>query len=217
MRTLLSTAVLVLCAGVLNAATINAPSDQPTMLAGIDAVSDGNSANDSNLNATSENFLSIGKRIRILAPGVVYRQTRDGRFYPVLGTINALRRDTIVFESKRYDSLMAVPLSAIQKIEVSKGKRPRVLLYGGLGFLLGSAAGFVIGVADGEGGRNSDSHFLLCIERAVIGGLSGLLGGIVWSLTAPSEKWGEVPLDKLKIGLIPMRNQEFVITASISF
>ena len=217
MRTLLSMAVLVLCAGVLNAATINAPSDQPTMLAGIDAASDGDLADDSISNATSENFLSIGKRIRILAPGVVYRQTRDGRFYPVLGTINALRRDTIVFESKRYDSLMAVPLSAIQKIEVSKGKRPRVLLYGGLGFLLGTATGFIIGAAASEADRSSDYYIADRIGGALIGGLSGLLGGIVWSLTAPSEKWGEVPLDKLKIGLIPLRNQEFVITASISF
>lgn len=41
MRYLLSVAVLVLWAGVLNAATINVPADQPTIQAGIDAAVDG--------------------------------------------------------------------------------------------------------------------------------------------------------------------------------
>lgn len=40
MRTLLSAAVLTLCAGVLNATTINVPADQPTIQAGINAAQD---------------------------------------------------------------------------------------------------------------------------------------------------------------------------------
>ncbi|MDH4035852.1 MAG: hypothetical protein OEV80_18825, partial [candidate division Zixibacteria bacterium] len=41
MKCLLSVAMLVLCAGALNAATIHIPTDQSTIQAGIDAASDG--------------------------------------------------------------------------------------------------------------------------------------------------------------------------------
>ncbi len=46
MRILLSAAVLALCAGVLSAATIHVPADQPTIQAGIDVAINGDTAFD---------------------------------------------------------------------------------------------------------------------------------------------------------------------------
>jgi hypothetical protein len=62
-----------------------------------------------------ETVVSRGTRVRVTAPSISQR--------PLLGRIHGLDRDSVVWRSEPGDSLIAWPLAAVAKLEVSQGRR----------------------------------------------------------------------------------------------
>lgn len=129
--------------------------------------------------------LSPGTTIRITAP-----QTLTGR---TTGAFHAARSDTLWMQSGRSRQL-AVPMGAVERIEVSRGRsRLKWALIGGAS---GLVAGFVLGGM--AGGSEDDLTGTGAAVGAVAGSAQGLvLGAIGGALLAP-RRWADYAVSALR-------------------
>jgi hypothetical protein len=156
-----------------------------------------------------EQPLQPGQRVRVTAPGLDVNKLQT--------TFHEVRSDTLVLES------MVVPLSYLARLEVSRGRKSNALK----GLLIGSVVGVGVGAALGIWGASrptSTSEAVWCYEGtaacAAVGGLVvGAAGGLVGlgiGALSKTERWEEVPLDRLRVSVVPQRGG-FGIGARIVF
>jgi hypothetical protein len=124
--------------------------------------------------------LSTGTRVRVIAPVIAPD--------PMTGTILSAGTDTIVLRSGRATSL-AVPVSSIQKLEISAG-RSRAK-WGALGGVIGLFAG---GIAGGKSGGHDDPTGVGAAAGFFAGAAMGLGAGIIVGALAAPERWINYPL-----------------------
>ena len=145
-----------------------------------------------------------GARVRINAPSVCKRQ--------VVGTLVTWDADTLVVEPQS-GTWLSIPHTSLMQLEVSLGKKswgPRMAA----GFLAGTLA---LGVYTLTGERcyedeDAASPVLVC---ALLGGLPGaLVGGLI---ARADEKWQPVPLDRIRVGVIPQRHGGAMLSVSFGF
>jgi hypothetical protein len=86
-------------------------------------------------------------------------------------------------------------------------RRSRKARGGLIGFLGGAAAGMAVG--HGIAGSCSERDFLCLYPReargtymAVSAVAFGLIGGVIGAAVAPGEKWGRVPVDRIRVGVL---------------
>jgi hypothetical protein len=118
-----------------------------------------------------------------------------------IGSLVAVDDDTLKLDHR------AIPLADLERLEVSRGhkynwsKVGKGTLYGTLG---GAAAGTVLGFAagcDDESGLNRGGCAALTgAFGAAVGAVGGLLVGTVAALVT-TERWEEVPLEQLRMGI----------------
>jgi len=156
--------------------------------------------------------LQAGQRVRVTAPTLGIRKQA--------ATFEALRGDTLIVVA---DSIMDCPLASVTRLDVSRGRRSNALK--GLGF--GAAAGAVIGAAVGAWGAHRDtptSEAVFCYEGTAacaaggalaVGAFGGLVGLGVGAL-AKTDRWEELPLDRLRVSVVPRRDG-FGVGARIAF
>jgi hypothetical protein len=118
-----------------------------------------------------------------------------------------LRPDTLVLDR---DGELAIPLASISKLEVSRGLKSRTVLGGAIGF----AVGFLpIFVACQKGGCGDVDGAACCLEMGVwTGTLTGVVGGLLGSKKV--DQWEEVPVDRLRVSIVPHRHRGIAIVAS---
>src|SRR6266571_2780907 len=87
------------------------------------------------LAAQGDSAVGPGDRVRLLAPPV----SKDR----LIGTVLLRGADTVVLQVPDAAAHVAVPLAAIQQMEVSRGRRGHALAGFEVGFLLGAATGGV--------------------------------------------------------------------------
>jgi hypothetical protein len=124
--------------------------------------------------------VAVGTRVRIVAPTV--------RPDPTTGTVLLVQPDTIVLRSGQASSL-AVPVSSIQKLEISAG-RSRAK-WGALGGVIGLFAG---GIAGGKSGGHDDPTGVGALAGFFAGSVVGLGAGIIVGALAAPERWINYPL-----------------------
>ena len=135
----------------------------------------------------------VGQRVRVSPAG---RATApDGRSAPaVVGVLESHDDHQLTISAKGMDKPAVVPLSAVRRIEVSRGRRSfakqGAVAVGSAGVLFGLLVGYACleGCMEGEGTAR-----VLLVAPLVFGGMGAAAGGIVG---APfrTERWERMPL-----------------------
>lgn len=108
------------------------------------------------------------------------------------GLVTALANDTLTLVRKGV--VRAVPLPAVRRLEVSRGRRG----YARTGALIGAGLGVVAGLAavgadDGQGSTGA-GIVVVPLGAALYGGVGALIGTFV-----RRERWEVVPLDPFRV------------------
>ncbi|MDH3457542.1 MAG: hypothetical protein OER90_11955 [Gemmatimonadota bacterium] len=152
--------------------------------------------------------LQPGQRVHVTVPTLGIKKQA--------ATFEALRGDVLVVVA---DSAMNCPLSSVSRLEVSRGRKSNAVK----GLAIGSVAGVVVGAVLGVV-ASTGSGETLCYWGTVECGASGaaafgVFGGLVGlgiGALSKTERWEEVPLDRLRVSIVPQRDG-FGIGASIAF
>ncbi len=153
-----------------------------------------------------------GDRVRIAAPEIVNDR--------VVGTVVALKPDTLAVNVENRDSPLALPLASLTKLEVSQGQKSRTLKGAGIGFLVGGAAGLATAALACAiaGDCDADDPYtgLVYAVFGVLGAGVGTLTGAIIGSTIKVDRWDTVQLDQLRVGL-PPRGHGLEVSAKFVF
>jgi hypothetical protein len=151
------------------------------------------------------------------ARGTRLRLTLATEDRPLVGAFIALDAGTLTLLLAGRTDAMAVRRESIRRVEVSEGYRSRGkgALYGAI---IGAGAGAVIGVAGGVA-NNPPSNRVL---GASVGGiflafLGAPVGGLVGMAVPPAERWKDLPMDRLRVSLAPVRGRGAAISVAFVF
>jgi hypothetical protein len=131
---------------------------------------------------------AVGTRVRVTAPGA------GGK--PRIGNVLTVDEKTLSIISEDSERV-SVPRESVTRLDVSTGQK-RHLVHG---LLIGAAVGSLLGGLLGPGCYEG-----ICFTRgevAMILGLSFGAGGAVEGWRLKSDKWVELPLDRVHVGLAP--------------
>jgi len=151
--------------------------------------------------------VTVGTRVRVTAPDL------DVDKYD--GTVAALRGDTLTVGT------VQVPLASVTRLDVHQGRKGNVGKGTIIGTLVGLPTGFALGVFYQQACSHASDIGETCLPLIPIGvvavGLAGaLVGGTIGSLIK-TDRWEEVPLDRLRVSLGPQRDGRFGFGASVRF
>ncbi|NIN73076.1 MAG: hypothetical protein GTO46_14345 [Gemmatimonadetes bacterium] len=152
--------------------------------------------------AQQEPPVQAGDRVRVTAP------TIDPDM--LVGTLVSLRADTCVLKVDDLWLPLALPRTSVTKLEVQRGRKSKAGLGAGVGFVTGAVIGGLLGSYWGQ--ESCGWMEIPCIKKpaaTVLGALGfGLAGAGIGALVGSRirvDRWEEVPLDQLRITLLPQR------------
>ena len=145
--------------------------------------------------------VKVGDRVRVTAALGVRE---------LVGTYIAVRGDTLELESEA--TLLAIPMASVTRLEVVGGRKSGLVKGGIVGLMVGVG----IGVAKVSGCGSGDDCFDagLWLSAPPLAGM--LLGGVVGALIK-TDRWEEVPLDRLRVSVAPQRDGRFGVGMSVRF
>lgn len=153
-----------------------------------------------------------GSRIRVTSP-----MLGDARR---IGTVVTFHTDTLVFQPAGSRDSVAIPASALTRLEVSAGRRRPILKGMGIGFLVGAATGVILGFASGDsenGWWDWTAEQKAGIGGAVLGSVGAVAGGVIGA-TRVTERWARISLGSAETGVGPLptgRGVGLVITVRL--
>ncbi len=165
-----------------------------------------------------------GERVRVSGPPIcppTYTICVGGPRLQSVGTFVTWEVDTLVVQSN--GDTLSVPANLVTRLDVSRGRKTNTGKGAGIGFLLGGLVGAVIVYASYEecvggwaclGDLGPGANVA---AGGVIGGLGGLVAGALIGLEIQTDRWQEVPLDRLRVSLGPQRDGRFGVGASVRF
>lgn len=135
-----------------------------------------------------------------VTPGDRVRISTLGTAPPLVCTVLALKADTLVLDARDGVETLEVPLALVKKVEVSRGKKSNI----GPGAIAGGLTGAVFGAicASGPGGYScggSDAKVVALAITAAGTGIGALIGA-----ASKTDRWEEVPLTDIRVGLSPI-------------
>ncbi len=151
--------------------------------------------------AQGAQWVTPGAKIRVTAP-TLGLDAQVGRVRETRGDTLVLETDVMRGGHLRADTVhVAMPM--VTKLDVRTGGRGHAIQGAGLGFLLG----FVIGVASGDDPPGGFMETRIDAGgKAMLGGIGlGLIGAGVGAFIK-SDKWSEVPLDRVRPRLVAQQN-----------
>jgi hypothetical protein len=148
-----------------------------------------------------------GDRVRATAPTL--------SLSPFVGTVVAFQADSLMVQ--RDTGTWRVSLASLTRLDVSQGRRSHAGLGAGIGLLVGAGVGAAIGSGchavvvpvSSEGG-------CIAVGAAVFGGAGALIGAVTGAL-ARTERWAEVPRDRLRVSLTSDRAGALRLGATLRF
>jgi hypothetical protein len=159
-------------------------------------------------------------RVRITAP--------DLNVEPIIGTIVEKRAETWIVDSEIAGVVpFEVPLVSVTRIEVSRGFQRKTAKGLGIGVLVGSVAGVLIGYAQGDDDCRAEREAKsFCLEvmsagdKAAIFGLGlGVVGGVIGAALGryPTEQWEEAALPRPALGLSLAEHRGVALFLTVRF
>ena len=147
--------------------------------------------------------LTSGSRVRVTAPDCGLRGQATG--------FQALRAGTLVLETTE------CPLSSVTRLDVSRGERSQWARGLGVGFLGGALIGAVYGGTHaGTDAWDLPTEVAVGLGAAFFGAGGALVGGIA-GYFIKTDRWEEVPLERLSVSLAPQRDGRLALGFSVRF
>ena len=174
--------------------------------------------------ATAQVRVRPGARVRVTGHfcQLFYSNCVRGSPQQYVGTFVTWEADTLVTESN--GEILTLPIDWVTKLEVSQGQQSYTVEGAIIGLLVGGVAGAFTGYVTYEEcvgrGFSCLGAFGLGFNvgvGAVIGGLGGLVLGAITGASSKTDRWQEVPLDRLRVSLGPQRDGRFDFGASVRF
>ena len=167
-------------------------------------------------------LLAPGARVQLYAS-----QTADGQYGRFVGRIVGWLPDSLVLRTGD-DLPLVVPVASITRLEVSRGRESHGGRGAAFGALIGIPLGAVVGLATYEEcvprGGSWDFSCLFdwgpeysALGGALVGGLGGVVVGALIGATIETDRWEEVPLDRLRVSFVPQRDGRFAFGLSVRF
>jgi hypothetical protein len=166
------------------------------------------------LSAQEQPPVEAGSRIRVTAPTVGADE--------LVGMCVEVDATRLRVQAEEQASPLTISLTDVTRLEVSQGRKSNALAGLGIGFLGGAAIGAVLGSAAGreEGGPETlctGDKTECAVFGAAVGGVAfGAIGAGIGAL-AKTERWEEVPLDRLRVSIVPLRDGRFALGLSVRF
>ena len=162
--------------------------------------------------------LEPGDTIRVYAPSEYQER--------VVGSIWSMEHDAILVKNET-NITWRIAYPAITRLEVAAGQKSNWLIGGVVGVLLGGALGgtgtyLVCQSLDlGFGTPTSGEREAACRSGAVKGLIAGGVGGAIIGMgigaLIKTDRWKEVPLDRLRLQPVATFDGRFGIAASVRF
>ena len=157
--------------------------------------------------------VASGAKVRVFAPSL----SKD----PIVGKVVSIGPDSLVLSPRnpRFPRRLGVPVRSLELLQVSIGRgsgRRNVLKGVRNGIVYGGLAGTVLGFAftrPDEGVGRVDWSFAGMLGGAVIGIPLGALFGSAYA----SEKWEDVPLDRIHLNASPRGSGGMMLSATYRF
>jgi hypothetical protein len=181
--------------------------------------------------ATAPGHIAVGARVRVTAIPFSTRGLGTTSRDPVVGILIQASGDSLVLRRARDSTRIVVPMSAVQKVEVSEGMRPAKLRGAGYGFVIGVAAGALFGAAiyrEPPKRQCTPQEWFCGVQLgpsgagfaagagAVLGGVLGAVTGVVVGAKGV-ERWAPVDLNSLvRLSVLPS-GQGGVLTVGFRF
>ncbi len=162
-------------------------------------------------------FISVTAQQRLpVKPGDLVRITApDLGINKYTGVLGAVDRDTLTVGRTR------VALASVARLDVRWGRKDHVVMGGLIGFVAGAAVGGVIGYAGGDDPPASCFMFCTAGDKARVSGVllggAGAVVGLIAGAFIKSDRWKEVPLERLSVSIVPQRDGRFRLGMSVSF
>jgi hypothetical protein len=149
--------------------------------------------------------INPGDRVRVTAPSVL-----GG---PFAGTVLTRDPDSLVVQGGT--ETRRLPLASITRLDLSRGRKSHTLLGAGVGFLVGAGVGGALFASDPY--SCDEVHSACIVLGAVALGAAGALVGAVTGALVRTERWAEVPLERLRLSLIPDGGRALTLRVSLNF
>jgi hypothetical protein len=159
------------------------------------------------LQAQEPPTIEPGERVRVTAP--------DFGLQKSVGTCLSLSQGVMAFEPAG-SSQLTIPTGSMTGLEISRGRKSNTLKGLGLGFLGGAALGAVIGLLVDEHG-NDLAPWNAAVVGAAVFGAGGAVVGAGIGTAIKTDRWEEVPVDRLRVSLTPQRGGRLGIGLSLKF
>ncbi len=159
-----------------------------------------------NLHAQDSPPVAVGTRVRVTADPLAIDKYD--------GTLQGWADDSVTVDT------LQVALTQLTRLDVYRGRKSnarKVALIGAAS--LASVGAAVALVVCSDGACESDGDYTaLAVGVLTLGGAAGgaLIGGIIGALIK-SDRWEEVPLDQLRVSIVPQRDGRFAFGLSVVF
>lgn len=168
--------------------------------------------------------LDVGTRVRLTVPcqsGSPSTTAAGQATCRFAGSLARVSAGTITLTA--HDSVTHHDLSAVQRLEISRGRRSYWLVGAGTGFLVGAGATYVVLHTGGSTAlcdRSANQDALAsgeCLGLTALGGLVGAgLGALVGGLIR-TERWEDSPLERLRLTVRPRPGHGAALAVTLVF
>jgi hypothetical protein len=152
-----------------------------------------------------------GNRVRVHAAGQ----------RSLVGTLQSLDETALILNPHGSSDAVTIDRSRVQRVDISQ-RRGRKGRGGLIGFIGGAALGAALGA--GIAADCSEEDFLCLYPReqrgAYMAGSAvalGVVGAVIGAAVSPGEKWGRVPLDRVRVGVLPCPARGVGVVVSFGF
>lgn len=159
----------------------------------------------------------LGQQDTLVAPGARVRVYAPDRF---VGTVEALNPDALVLGLEHRDSSLAILFASITRLEVSVGQKSRARQGAAIGFFAGIGLGLAMAAAFAEDTRETGpttENLAVALGLFAAGTGLGALAGYGIGSGIKVERWETVPLDQIRVTLMPYEGLGLTVSATVAF
>jgi hypothetical protein len=118
-------------------------------------------------------------------------------------------------QAEEQASPLTISLTGVTRLEVSQGRKSNALKGLLIGSIVGVSTGVVVGLVVAE---SCWDHKVACAAAGTaVVGVTGALVGLGIGALSKSDRWEEIPLDRLQVSIVPQRDGRLGIGLSVVF